>query len=420
MNMFYTGLGIARSLGERGTPVIGLSAHRGTYGEFTRYAKIRRSPDSRLDPLGLLDFLIRLRDEIPGDRAVIFPTRDDDLIFLDRFRAELQDRFILMLPSGAALEACLDKWQTHRWAQIAGAPSPRCWMIADRDELLNSAPDLTYPCVLKPVSAHRWRQARNWSLVRGRKAIGVSSFQELMAEYDAIAPAEPRVLIQEMVPGGDDRLRIAACYLDRDCRFAAGFTAEKVLQVPAGFGTGCIVKSAAHPELLETAARLLETMRFSGIAEVEFKWDEASGQHKLIEVNPRAWDQHRLGNAAGVDLTYLAYCDSLGLPRPSFERQRTGQTWLAEDVFSISLVKAVLKRGGQPGRLIRLARGQRLYAIWSLKDPLPFLAFLTQFVPQMFVSLFGYIRRSIGLPKGANKKAGSCYDNQLENAKCKN
>ena len=44
MNMFYTGLGIARSLGEKGIPVIGLSAHRGVYGEYTRYAKIMRSP----------------------------------------------------------------------------------------------------------------------------------------------------------------------------------------------------------------------------------------------------------------------------------------------------------------------------------------------------------------------------------------
>ena len=47
MNLFYTGLGIARSLGERGIPVIGLSAHRGIYGSYTRYAEVRSSPDSR-------------------------------------------------------------------------------------------------------------------------------------------------------------------------------------------------------------------------------------------------------------------------------------------------------------------------------------------------------------------------------------
>src|SRR3954451_24943811 len=97
MNMFYTGLGIARSLGERGVPVIGLSAERGIYGNYTRYARIRRCPDSRSAPEELLTALIELGREI-GERSVIFPTRDDDCLFLDRFRTELQPYFTPVLP----------------------------------------------------------------------------------------------------------------------------------------------------------------------------------------------------------------------------------------------------------------------------------------------------------------------------------
>ena len=50
MNMFYTGLGIARSLAEQGISVIGLTAHRGAYGNFTRYAKVLSWPDTRQQP----------------------------------------------------------------------------------------------------------------------------------------------------------------------------------------------------------------------------------------------------------------------------------------------------------------------------------------------------------------------------------
>ena len=64
MNMFYTGLGIARSLGEQDIPVIGLSAHRGVYGEYTRYAKIVRCPDSRNEPEALLPFLQKLGQDM--------------------------------------------------------------------------------------------------------------------------------------------------------------------------------------------------------------------------------------------------------------------------------------------------------------------------------------------------------------------
>src|SRR5712692_9082276 len=102
MNMYYTGLGIARSLGEEGIPVIGLTSHRGIYGNFTRYAKVRSSPDSREEPEALLKFLISLGEEL--GRAIIFPTRDDDVIFLDRYRAQLGTRFTLALPESAPLE----------------------------------------------------------------------------------------------------------------------------------------------------------------------------------------------------------------------------------------------------------------------------------------------------------------------------
>ena len=88
MNLFYTGLGIARSLGERGIPVFGLTAKRGIYGNYTRYATPVVSPDSREEPEALLSFLLKTGERFTRP-ALLFPTRDDDVLFLDRFRKEL-------------------------------------------------------------------------------------------------------------------------------------------------------------------------------------------------------------------------------------------------------------------------------------------------------------------------------------------
>ena len=288
MNMFYTGLGIARSLGERGIPVIGLSAHRTAYGNFTRYARIRRCPDSREAPEDLLAFLIRMAAGLP-DGGIIFPTRDDDVLFLDRFREELKPYYTLLLPDADPLEKCLSKWETYQAAQAAGVASPATWCINSKAELRTILPEVGFPCVLKPVVAQHWRKAKNWQLVGCRKAIGVSSMEELIAEYDQIARADCPVLIQELVPGGDDRLWIAACYVDRSGKFVGGFAAQKLVQVPELFGTGCIVQTVENPYLLEMARRLLANMAFTGVAEVEFKQD-VDGTYKLIEINARPWD----------------------------------------------------------------------------------------------------------------------------------
>jgi predicted ATP-grasp superfamily ATP-dependent carboligase len=422
MNMFYTGLGIARSLGMRGIPVVGLSAHRGCYGNFTRYANVLSCPDSRKQPEALLEFLLQLGKTMVN-RAIIFPTRDDDVLFLERFRDQLRSRFLLVLPETPALTACLNKWETYRWAEAAGVPGPRCWSVAAKDDLLRIVPEVSYPCVLKPVSAHHWRGARNWQLVGSRKVIAASSREELLAEYDKVSQADARALVQEFVPGGDDCLRIAACYMDRNSRLVAGFTAEKVLQEPEGFGTGCIVKATDSPEVLAVAGDLLAKMHFSGIAEVEFKWDRSSGQHKLIEINPRPWDQHRLGSACGVDLIHIAYCDLTGLDLPRPAVCNTAVKWVAEDVFLFVLLRSMWKRDGSLRALLRMARGRRTYAIGSRKDPLPLLVSLGLGMgPELAGRALSKLRSMIGRLlsfNGASQKRTLSYDNQLRKAKCK-
>jgi D-aspartate ligase len=400
MNLFYTGLGIARSLGERGVPVIGLSAHRGNYGNFTRYAKTIRCADSQKDPETLRAELIALGQRL-GRRSVLFPTRDHDLVFLDRFRHELEPYFSMVLPPHAALDRCLNKWDTYVAATQAAVPTPKTWLVEDLEELRRVADAVRYPCVLKPLAAHHWRTGNNWNLVGARKAIGIASRDQLLAEYDGTARADRRVLIQELIRGNDECLAIAACYIDRESRCLGGFNVQKVVQTPPTFGTGCIVRTADRPELFERTMRLLQAMGFQGIAEVEYKWDASDREYKLIEVNPRPWDQHRLGNACGVDLVYLAYSDHAGAPIPDMPRQFRPRTWIAEDAFLMSVLRLLWRRERGLGALLRQARGKKQYAIWSAGDPLPFLAYLAALIP----NLIGTWLRSIRRPPAARSAA---------------
>jgi predicted ATP-grasp superfamily ATP-dependent carboligase len=375
MNMYYTGLGIARSLGARGIPVIGLSAQRWTYGNFTRYARIVIAPDSRRHPEALAARLLELGQEL--GRSVIFPTRDDDVVFLDRFREQLSPWFSPVAPDSRAVGICLSKWETYRAALKAGVPVPRSWVIEDERALLRIVEEIAFPCVMKPIAAHEWRKGDNWQLVGSRKAVCARSAEDLLAEYATIARAGARVLLQEMIPGGDDQLSIAACYIDRQSRWAGGFNTQKVLQRPEAFGTGCIVQSVDRPELFSPTARLLEAIGFTGIAEVEYKWNAATAEHQLIEINPRPWDQHRLGSAVGCDLTYLAYRDHAGLPAPDIQRKPAGQKWIAEDAFILAALEFLCKGDRRLWKLFSLARGRRIWAIWTARDPLPFLAYVT-------------------------------------------
>ncbi len=419
MNMFYTGLGIARSLGEQDISVIGLTSQARVYGNFTRYAKTVFCPDSRREPEALRDWLVSMGRNL-GHRSVIFPTRDDDLAFLDRFRRELQPYFILTIPESSVLHSCLDKWETYLWAKQADVRTPQCWLIQGMKDIARVAEEATFPCVLKPVASRDWRMGGNWEIVGGRKAIGISTPEELLAAYTDIACANERALLQEMVPGGDDCLLIAACYLDRNSQWVAGFNTQKLAQVPEGFGTGCIVQTADRPELFEPTLRILQKMRFTGIAEVEFKWDASRGEYQLIEINPRPWDQHRLGKACGADLMLAAYYDHAGLSIPAVPRQIQPQKWIAEDTFCTTALRLLWNRDPKFWTLFRLARGKRIYAVWAARDPLPSVAYLvTSFIPglvRMAVQvLWSAMRRK--LSGKATLQKGLRYEKHFEDDK---
>ena len=389
MNMFYTGLGIARSLGSRGIPVIGLSAQSGVYGNATRYAKVLPSPDSKAEPEAFAAFLSSLAGTL-GHRAILFPTRDHDVVFLDRYRAQLEPLFHLVIPPEPAVRTSLDKWETFAASQRAAIPAPRCWPISGEASLRAALAQLSYPCVLKPLAAHHWREAGKWAAVGERKAIGIESEQQLRQEYARIVDREPRALIQEMIPGDDDALVAIGCYVDRRGAWAGGFALRKLIQSPSGFGTGCVLQAVEHPELIEKTKRLLAGIGFGGIAEVEYKRHALTGEYLLIEINPRPWDQFTLGVPCGVDVSYLAYCDFAGLPMPNLpvqQKRDDRQKWVAEDTFLITLVRLLAHGDPLVRRLPAALAGKRNYAIWSWRDPAPFLLYLVSGVPALIWSI---------------------------------
>jgi predicted ATP-grasp superfamily ATP-dependent carboligase len=161
-------------------------------------------------------------------------------------------------------------------------------------------------------------------------------------------------------------------------------------------------------------------MRFTGIAEVEYKWEASSGEYQLIEINPRPWDQHRLGKTCGTDLVLCSYCDHAGLKTPALPRQAQPQKWIAEDTFCMTALRLLWNRDPKWWTLFRLARGRRIYAVWSTWDPLPSVAYcITRFIPGLFRTGAKVLCSAI-IGRRLDKvplQGGSMYEKHFENDK---
>ena len=208
----------------------------------------------------------------------------------------------------------VDKDALASVARKADLPVPKTMVIRSADDLDQVPSQIGFPCVLKPVSSYQWREGGNWDAVGGRKAFLVESMEMLEKEYAMVRLAHHEVLVQEWIPGGTENIVVIGGYVGADSEPLAYFTARKIVQSPDEFfGTGCIVRSEDIPELLEPTQRLWKALDYRGMAEVEYKFDPRSKEFKLIEINTRHWDQHELGRASGVNLSWTAYADLSGL-----------------------------------------------------------------------------------------------------------
>lgn len=77
------------------------------------------------------------------------------------------------------------------------------------------------------------------------------------------------------------------------------FATRHLLRHPSEVGNGDLTEIIPAPEgLLESTRRILDTLDYEGPFELEFVLDQATGEYKVIELNPRFWMQHGLIEAA--------------------------------------------------------------------------------------------------------------------------
>jgi len=182
------------------------------------------------------------------------------------------------------------------------------------------------------------------------------------------------------VSGPETELYSCNAYFDRDGRPLATFVARKLRQWPPGIGTSASGEECRNDDVLATTVRVFGDVQFQGLAYLEMKRDSRTGRLKIIEPNVgRPTGRSAIAEAGGVELLLTAYCDALGLPLPAARAQQYGEArWV--DLRRDAQAAVVAWRQGSlsPGQWTRWLLGPKAHAIWSLKDPAPFLTDLGQ------------------------------------------
>jgi len=317
MGLDVSGYGIVRSLAREDVPIVGLWRGDDECGRFSRYcATLQVAPDQ---DDRWISVLLALATRF--DRPVLFPSNDRYAELLARYRATLEPVTRFHWVDESLIETVLDKARIGAVCERAGVAVPRTCQPRGPD-LAAQAADFTFPCLVKPRTRFRA------GLPGAAKVIVCQNAAELAAVYRQAPALLGTTIWQEVIEGGDDAIWQGTVFASRPGQVDAVACMRKIRQYPPGFGItsfGCTEWQAA---VVEQTARLVGALGWTGIASVEFKHSVAGECFYYIEMNPRVPWYNVLFRDAGINLSYLSWCDLTGVPAPA-PRQTNGVGWIS-------------------------------------------------------------------------------------------
>ncbi|MER5390642.1 carboxylate--amine ligase [Saccharopolyspora sp. NPDC002686] len=331
--LHHGGLGVIRSLGRVGVPVYAVHEDSLAPAAHSRYVRGRWlwSPDpedAEAIRLGLMQLAQRI-----GRTAVLIPTDDAAAIFLAEHGDPLRMWFQFAQPPHDLPRQLAGKFTMYELCRRLGVPCPQARLIEDWDEALEFADQVGYPLVGKLAAP--WlpsgRQVRSTTIVRDEG--------DLAALYRRCGETVGGLMLQEHIPGGPGYDWFFHGYCDGDSVCRPAFTGVKERSYPAHAGLTSLGRCEDNEPLSRSVATLLEKLSYTGIVDLDFRWDDRDQQYKLLDFNPRLGAQFRLfRDSAGVDVALASYLDLTGQPVPAGQPE-VGRRFQVENYDPIAALR---------------------------------------------------------------------------------
>jgi D-aspartate ligase len=391
------GLSIARSLGRHGVPVWVVSPPNIRLASFSRYPRRTLSWPTG-DDEAKADYLLEIAARNNLDQWVLFPTSDESAALLSRFHLRLSRRFRVAAPTWNVLRWAYDKRLTYRLAADQYVDYPQTFYPLTEVDLARV--DCEFPVILKPAihaSVNRLTEDKAWR---------VTNHEELVAKFREARElmSADLILVQEMIPGGGEA-QFSYAALCCDGKPIASLTARRTRQYPIDFGySSSFVETLDVPEIVAPSERLLGAIHYTGIVEVEYKFDARNGRYKLLDINPRLWTWSPLGARAGMDFPYLLWKTMQGMPVAE-QTAPAGVRWVRMSTDVPAAFQEMLRGRLNLRSYVRSFRGPLQFALVAADDPLPGLMDLPIFAFKHIYNTYASLRKSAEAGRGCPAKS---------------
>ena len=361
--LHHGGLGIIRSLGKLGVPVYTVIEDRFAPAAASRYltgAFVWNARD--LVPSQILAGLANIGRRL-NRRTLLIPTDDYAAVLIAEEALTLREWFVFPEVPPSLPRRLANKQLLHVLCKEFGVPCPRAVFPTSIAEVYELCEKVSFPVVVKRACA--WlKPSVDVSIVR--------SPEELLAIYrQAEWQRVSNLFIQEYISDGEDWFFHGYCNRRSEC--LAGFTGRKLRSYPVKGGFTTLGQSVENKALSQQTETLLEAISYSGIMDIDYRFDRRDGQYKLLDFNPRVGAQFRLfEDNVRNDVIRALYRDVTGeqvCRRPQTE----GRVFIVEPYDFLASFQCLRKGELTMRAWWRSYRGTQEFAWFKWSDPVPFL-----------------------------------------------
>lgn len=145
-----------------------------------------------------------------------------------------------------------------------------------------------YPVIMKPSNGIQyWEHPFDTQ----KKVYTIHDHAEMISVLNDIYGAgyTDKMIIQDMIPGNDEYMRVLTSYSDRNGKVKMMCLGHVLLEehTPHGLGNHALIITEPNKELMDRVKNLLESMNYVGFSNFDIKYDTRDGKFKFFEINTR-------------------------------------------------------------------------------------------------------------------------------------
>ena len=235
-------------------------------------------------------FLKTVRDfcsEHSDKKVLTIGCGDSYVALISKHKNELPENAIAPYIDFELMDSLQQKELFYKLCDKHGIDYPGTLCYKKGDVLGDTLP-FQFPVILKPSNGiNYWEH----EFPTQEKVYTIESRERLEKVINEIYDAgyEDTLIIQDMIPGNDEYMRVLTSYSDHNGKVKMMCLGHVLLEehTPHGKGNHAVIITEPQVELMKKVKNLLEDLNYIGYSNFDIKYDSRDNKYKFFEINTR-------------------------------------------------------------------------------------------------------------------------------------